>query len=122
MTFSDGMIAKSYSGRCNDCLIKAGEMEADPTEKREKQQKIDALRHHKKLAAAGKLMHQMNAAMLKEFRLKTLSVPLVVLKKAMFSVTGNKQFNRWTYNPTTDDELFRFITLEQIDEVLLVLT
>lgn len=72
-------------------------------------------------AEQAELLFNMKANVLKEFRIRTFSVPLPKLKKAMFSITGNKQFNKWSYNPTKDDDVFRFITVQQIDEVYEVL-
>lgn len=68
-----------------------------------------------------RVRHEIKASVLKEFRIRTLSVSLPKLKKVMFSITGNKQFNKWSYNPTKDDDVFRFITVQQIDEVYEVL-
>ena len=63
------------------------------------------------------LMYEIKANILKEFRIAAFNVSTPVLKKAMFTITGNKQFNRWGYNPSTDDDVFRFITVEQMEEL-----
>lgn len=58
---------------------------------------------------------------LKEFRLRTLQVPKSFLKKVMFSVSGNRQFKKILYDPANDDDVFKHITMDQLDEVFIVL-
>ena len=83
-----------------------------------REEKIAEKKYLEKNKTALQLLNELKATILKEFRLKTILVPLPILKKAMFSITGNQQFNKWSYDPTKDDEIFRFITIEQIDELL----
>lgn len=70
--------------------------------------------HHARLMEAKRLL-------LKEFRLRTLHVEKSFLKKVMFSVTGNKQFKKILYDPANDDDVLKYITAEELDEVFIVL-
>jgi len=93
----------------------------DEQRRKEHNATADAAAASKLLLQNVRVINEIKVNVLKEFRIRTILVPVPKLKKAMFSITGNKQFNKWSYNPTTDDDVFRFISLQQIDELYEVL-
>jgi len=98
------------------------EIEAEVEEKRlEKLKQEDLRRLREKKQAHDARLNELKRLLLKEFRLRTLQVPKSFLKKVMFSVSGNRQFKNPLYDPANDDDVFKHITVEQLDEVFIVL-
>tara|TARA_B100000780_G_C21085823_1_gene437421 strand:- start:565 stop:1095 length:531 start_codon:yes stop_codon:yes gene_type:complete len=98
------------------------QIEVEVKEKRLEKLKLEAileLRAEKQAFDAR--LNEGKRLLLKRFRLKTLQVPKSFLKKVMFSVSGSRQFKKTLYDPTNDDEVFNHITMEQLDEVFIVL-
>ena len=91
----------------------------------QRRKEIEALENLRQLRAKKQAndarLNEGKRLLLKEFRLRTLQVPKSFLKKVMFSVSGNRQFKKILYDPANDDDVFKHITMEQLDEVFIVL-
>ena len=91
----------------------------------QRRKEIEALENLRQLRAEKQAndarLNEGKRLFLKEFRLRTLQVPKSFLKKVMFSVSGNRQFKKILYDPANDDDVFKHITIEQLDEVFIVL-
>lgn len=91
----------------------------------QRRKEIEALENLRQLRAERQAndarLNEGKRLFLKEFRLRTLQVPKSFLKKVMFSVSGNRQFKKILYDPANDDDVFKHITMEQLDEVFIVL-
>ena len=91
----------------------------------QRHKEIEALENLRQLRAKKQAndarLNEGKRLLLKEFRLRTLQVPKSFLKKVMFSVSGNRQFKKILYDPANDDDVFKHITMEQLDEVFIVL-
>ena len=90
----------------------------------QRRKEIEALENLRQLRAKKQAndarLNEGKRLLLKEFRLRTLQVPKSFLKKVMFSVSGNRQFKNPLYDPANDDDVFKHITVEQLDEVFIV--
>ena len=91
----------------------------------QRRKEIEALENLRQLRAKKQAndarLNEGKRLFLKEFRLRTLQIPKSFLKKVMFSVSGNRQFKKILYDPANDDDVFKHITMEQLDEVFIVL-